>query len=102
VNRAELGALRDAIDTILNWPDSVRDQIARFKAAPNLYPSHLAARALVNWGLLLGSADEALPIFDEVIDRFSASEEDGLCEQVEKALTQGKPASTSACWNRRW
>jgi hypothetical protein len=30
VNRAELGALRDAIDTILSWPDSVRDQIARW------------------------------------------------------------------------
>jgi hypothetical protein len=30
VDRAELGALRDAIDTILNWPDSVRDQIARW------------------------------------------------------------------------
>ena len=28
MDRAELGALRDAIDTILNWPDSVRDQIA--------------------------------------------------------------------------
>ena len=27
MNRAELGALRDAIDTILSWPDSVRDQI---------------------------------------------------------------------------
>ena len=27
---AELGALRDAIDTILNWPDSVRDQIAQW------------------------------------------------------------------------
>jgi hypothetical protein len=30
VDRAELGALRDAIDTILNWPDSVRDQIAQW------------------------------------------------------------------------
>jgi hypothetical protein len=30
VNRAELGALRDAIDTILNWPDSVRGQIAQW------------------------------------------------------------------------
>jgi hypothetical protein len=30
VNRAELGALRDAIDTILTWPDSVRDQIAQW------------------------------------------------------------------------
>ena len=30
MDRAELGALRDAIDTILTWPDSVRDQIAQW------------------------------------------------------------------------
>ena len=30
MNRAELGALRDTIDTILTWPDSVRDQIAQW------------------------------------------------------------------------
>ena len=30
MNRVELGALRDAIDTILNWPDPVRDQIAQW------------------------------------------------------------------------
>ena len=30
MNRAELGVLRDAIDTILSWPDPVRDQIARW------------------------------------------------------------------------
>jgi hypothetical protein len=30
VDRAELGALRDAIDTILNWPDSVRGQVAQW------------------------------------------------------------------------
>jgi hypothetical protein len=30
VNRAELGALRDAIATILTWPDSMRDQIAQW------------------------------------------------------------------------
>ena len=30
MDRVELGALRDAIDTILNWPDSVRDQIAQW------------------------------------------------------------------------
>jgi hypothetical protein len=30
VDRAELGALRDAIDTILSWPDSVRGQIAQW------------------------------------------------------------------------
>ena len=30
MDRAELGVLRDAIDTILTWPDSVRDQIAQW------------------------------------------------------------------------
>jgi hypothetical protein len=39
VNLAELGALRDAIDTILTWPDPVRDQIALWlqmdAASPN-------------------------------------------------------------------
>ena len=30
MDRAELGALRDAIDTILTWPDSVRDQITQW------------------------------------------------------------------------
>jgi hypothetical protein len=48
VDRAELGALRDAIDTILNWPDSVRDQIAQWlqtdaskpKGADPGQPSH--------------------------------------------------------------
>jgi hypothetical protein len=30
LNRAELGALRDAIDKILSWPDSVRNQIAQW------------------------------------------------------------------------
>ena len=30
MNRAELGALRDAIDTILSWSDPVRDQIAQW------------------------------------------------------------------------
>ena len=28
MDRAELGVLRDAIDTILTWPDSVRGQVA--------------------------------------------------------------------------
>ena len=30
MDRAELGALRDAIDTILTWPDSVRGQVAQW------------------------------------------------------------------------
>ena len=48
MNRAELGALRDAIDTILNWPDSVRDQIAQWlqtdASKPNgAGPGHLVS-----------------------------------------------------------
>ena len=38
MDRAELGALRDAIDTILNWPDSVRDQIAQWLQTDALKP----------------------------------------------------------------
>ena len=39
MNRAELGALRNAIDTILNWPDSVRDQIAQWLQADASKPN---------------------------------------------------------------
>jgi hypothetical protein len=40
VNRAELGALRNAIDTILSWPDSVRDQIAQWLHTDASKPNH--------------------------------------------------------------
>ena len=39
MNRAELGALRNAIDTILSWPDSVRDQIAQWLQADASKPN---------------------------------------------------------------
>jgi hypothetical protein len=39
VDRAELGALRDAIDTVLTWPDSVRDQIAQWLQADASKPT---------------------------------------------------------------
>ena len=39
MDRAELGALRDAIDTILTWPDSVRDQIAQWLQTDVANPS---------------------------------------------------------------
>jgi hypothetical protein len=39
MNRAELGALRDAIDAILSWPDSVRDQIAQWLQTDVASPS---------------------------------------------------------------
>jgi len=47
VDRAELGALRDAIDTILTWPDSVRDQIVQWlqtdaSKPSGAYPSRLS------------------------------------------------------------
>ena len=44
MDRAELGALRDAIDTILNWPDSVRDQIAQW-LQPNTAKPNAARHA---------------------------------------------------------
>jgi hypothetical protein len=34
MNRKELAVLRDAISTVLAWPDAVRDQVARWIAAP--------------------------------------------------------------------
>ena len=39
MNRAELGALHDAIDAILSWPDSVRDQIAQWLQADASTPN---------------------------------------------------------------
>ena len=39
MDRAELGALRDAIDTVLSWPDSVRDQIAQWLQADASTPN---------------------------------------------------------------
>ena len=39
MNRAELGAMRDAIDTVLSWPDSVRDQIAQWLQADASTPN---------------------------------------------------------------
>jgi hypothetical protein len=39
VDRAELGALRDAIDTILTWPDSVRGQVAQWLQTDGANPS---------------------------------------------------------------
>ena len=52
MDRAELGALRDAIDTLLNWPDSVRDQIARWLqtgvSKPNSADSGYLSRSRCN------------------------------------------------------
>ena len=39
MDRAELGALRDAIDTILTWPDSVRGQVAQWLQADGTNPN---------------------------------------------------------------
>ena len=46
MDRAELGALRDAIDTILNWPDSVRDQIAQWLQTDASKPNARRSRSL--------------------------------------------------------
>ena len=39
MNRDELTALRDAIDTVLTWPDAVRDQVARWLAPEAAKPN---------------------------------------------------------------
>lgn len=39
MNREELAALREAIDTVLTWPDAVRDQVARWLALPASKPN---------------------------------------------------------------
>ena len=39
MDRAELGALRDAIDTILSWSDPVRDQIAQWLQPNTVKPN---------------------------------------------------------------
>jgi hypothetical protein len=44
VNRAELGALRDAIDTILSWPDPVRDP------RPGLFGGERGTMSLARFG----------------------------------------------------
>ena len=59
MNRPELGALRDAIDTILTWPDSVRDQIAQWLqtdvSKPNRADPGQTCLALVLTGPLASS-----------------------------------------------
>ena len=48
MDRDELTALRDAIDTVLMWPDAIRDQVARWltpeTAKPNGRDYHPPAR----------------------------------------------------------
>ena len=39
MNREELSALRDAIDTVLAWPDAVRDQVAAWLAPQAAKPN---------------------------------------------------------------
>ena len=48
MDRAELGALRDAIDTILSWPDSVRDQIAQWLQTDVSKPNARRSRSTVS------------------------------------------------------
>jgi hypothetical protein len=53
VDRAELGALRDAIDTILTWPDSVRGQVAQWlqtdASNPNRADPSQLSHSRSNW-----------------------------------------------------
>ena len=48
MDRAELGALRDAIDTILTWPNSVRDQIAKWVQTDTTNPQRRGSGQIVS------------------------------------------------------
>ena len=55
--------------------DAIRayDQIGeRFRASPQGYPLKIAAQALVNKGILLGSSEAAVHVYDEVIELFGS------------------------------
>ena len=75
MNRAELGALREAIDTILSWPDSVRDQIAQWlqpnTAKPNAaHHGTPSSRSSRHRGVGLGVEEAAceLALLDAIRD----------------------------------
>jgi hypothetical protein len=68
VDRAELGALRDAIDTILTWPDSVRGQVAQWLQTDAANSNRADA------GRLSRSRSNRRPGSKPGVEEFSASE----------------------------
>ena len=71
--------IKEAIDTY--------EQIGkRFQTSPHIYPPEIVAQALVNMGVLLGTTEAAIRVYDEVIENFANSSQEGLRNQVKKAL----------------
>jgi hypothetical protein len=92
VDRVELGALRDAIDTILNWPDSVRDQIAQWLQTDASKPSG------ADPGQLSQSRSNRRPGSRPSVEQVSASEQallEAMRDQPDAGVVQW--AKTTRC-----
>ena len=90
MNRAELGALRDAIDTILNWPDSVRDQVAQWLQTDVANPSGAGP------GRLSRSRSNRPPGFKPGVQEASAREQallEAMHDQPEAGVVQWAQAT---------
>ena len=71
--------IKEAIDTY--------EQIGKtFQTSPHIYPPEVVAKALVNMGVLLGISEAAIHVYDEIIEHFGDSSQEGLRCQVKKAL----------------
>jgi tetratricopeptide (TPR) repeat protein len=71
--------IKEAIDTY----EHIRK---RFQTLPHIYPLEIVAQALVNMGVLLGISEAAIRAYDEIIVHFGDSSQEGLRNQLKKAL----------------
>ena len=58
----------------------------RFQVSRGIYPQAIVAEAYVNMGVLLGNSEDAVNVYDVVIDRYRASSRADFREPVKKAL----------------
>ena len=104
MNRAELGALRAAIDTILTWPDSVRGQIAQWLQTDVSKPNCADA------GPLSRSRSNRGPGSKPSVEEVSAHEQallEAMRDDPEAGVANGQrqPAATKApspCASADW
>jgi hypothetical protein len=104
VNRAELGVLRDAIDTILTWPDSVRGQVAHWLQTDASKPNG------ADPGRVSRSRSNRRPGSKPSVEEVSAREQallEAMRDQPDAGVSSGRrqPAATKApspCGSADW
>jgi len=64
----------------------ISDKLAALRPDPNSSNNARVAQALVNKGVTLGDIEEALTVYDQVVQRYGDAPESALCEQVARAL----------------